>query len=111
ELGFTTHGEMMKQVADSYAEAAQLIGADGIIPSGFSMYRGVKAGLKMHRDTFHASLGVGRYALALTWQQALLGLPAKEDEFSCFDVPVTEEECASVRCAVDTAFSHPGVDD
>ena len=28
---------------------------------------------KVHRDTFHASLGVGRYLLGLTWYAYLTG--------------------------------------
>lgn len=43
----------------------------------------------MHRDTYHADLGIGRYLLGLTWYKALTGKRA-EKEFCDFDVKVTE---------------------
>lgn len=46
---------------------------------------------KTHRDAFHVSLGAGGCLLALTWYKTLTGKDIFEDNFSGFDVSVTEE--------------------
>lgn len=100
ELGFSTHEEMYQAVTSAYDNAIETISADGSIPSGLGMLYGVKAGLKMHRDTFHASYGCGRYLLSLVWQETLLGLSALEDTFEGQDEPLTKEQLQTVReCA------------
>lgn len=46
---------------------------------------------RMHRDTFHADLGIGRYLLSLTWYHTIIGKkPTKE--YNEFDVEVSEED-------------------
>lgn len=100
EQGFATHSDMFEKVQASYHKAMLDIGADGIIPSGRAMELGVLKGLKMHRDTFHAGLATGRYLISLVWQQTLLGLSAKEDQFATFDTPLIKEEMEILReCA------------
>ena len=47
---------------------------------------------KVHRDTFHAGLGLGRYALGLLWYTALTGKNVKNNTFSDFDEPVSQAE-------------------
>ena len=47
---------------------------------------------KVPRDTFHASLGAGRYGLALLWYAVLTGKPITDDAFDDFDVAVSDEE-------------------
>ena len=64
-----------------------------------------EAGLPAHRDGFHASLGTGRYAIALTWYQALTGRDIADNSFANFDVPVTAEEIAIAKKAAIEAFS------
>ena len=65
---------MFADVHAAYQQAAERIGADGIIPGGEAMHAAYKAGVKpMDRDGFHASLGVGRLLLGLTWYQTLTG--------------------------------------
>ena len=105
ELGYKTHEEMFKDVEESYNKAAESINADGIIPSG-AMFEGLlKNGIeKIHRDTFHASLGLGRYALGLLWYKVLTGNQVSENSFCDFDEPVSENEIAIAKKVIDTEF-------
>ena len=59
---------------------------------------------KIHRDTFHASFGAGRYLLALTWYKAFTGKDITNNDFDDFDVPVSDEERKIVIKAVNAAF-------
>ena len=91
--GFDTRAQMFREIKSAYGEAAERIAADGIIPSGEVVERLTELGIeKVHRDTFHINLGVGRYALALIWARTLLGVDAIACSFSDFDVPVSAEE-------------------
>jgi hypothetical protein len=57
------------------------------------MYKLSQSGIdKVHRDTFHASFGVGRYALALLWLRTLCKVNVTGNSFADFDAPVTDEE-------------------
>ena len=55
---------------------------------------------KVHRDTFHASLGAGRYLLALCWFATLTGRDITANSFTDFDKPVTADEREIVISAV-----------
>lgn len=102
---FETSADMFAEIEKAYAKAAELISADGIIPAGKAMLTASLTGIeKVHRDTFHASLGAGRYLLALTWFKYLTGRDISENDFNDFDVPVTEEERKIVIAAVNAAF-------
>ena len=95
---FETAADMLASIRASYAQAAEAIGAAGMIRSGDAMFRAVENGIgKIHRDTFHASLGAGRYLLALLWYGYLTGKPVEDVPFCDFDVPVTDEEIAIVK--------------
>ena len=102
ELKFETSEQMYKKLADAYAKAAKAIGADGIIKNGEAMINAAKLGLGLHRDTYHASLGVGRYLLALNWYKTLTGNDITNNSFVPFDAPITEEERALVIKAVNS---------
>ena len=52
---------------------------------------------KVHRDTFHAHKGIGRYALALTWYMTLTGMDILDNSFNELDEPATEEEMKIAR--------------
>jgi hypothetical protein len=54
----------------------------------------------VHRDTFHASLGLGRYALAMTWLRYLTGVDVTENDFTETAEPITEEQIAVVKALV-----------
>ena len=100
---FEKAADMHAAVRDAYARAAESIRADGIIPCGDAMIKAAEMGAKVHRDTFHASLGVGRYLLALTWLRTLTGCDITENAFSAFAAPVSEEERRIAIAAVNEA--------
>ena len=91
--GYAKHEDMFRDVEKAYDKAAKSIGAELIIPSGKTFENLFSLGVeKVHRDTFHASLGVGRYALSLTWMKALFGTDPVGNTFRDFSVPMSEEE-------------------
>ena len=90
---FATAKEMLAAVCDAYDAAAQKICADGIIPCGKAMMAATELGIeKIHRDTYHASLGAGRYLLALCWYKTLTGRDISSNAFDEFDIPMTALE-------------------
>ena len=104
-IGYRSSVDMFEDIKRSYIKAAQAINADGIIPSGQVLFNAAQMGInKVHRDTFHASLGVGRYMLALTWYKLLTGNDIAGDSFSDFDAPVSEQEREIAIRAVASAF-------
>ncbi len=103
---FATSADMFAEVEKAYAQAAELISADGIIPAGKAMLIASQTGIeKVHRDTYHASLGAGRYLLALVWFKYLTGRDISENAFDDFDAPVTDEERRIVIAAANAAFA------
>lgn len=102
---FRTSREMYESLRDAYAKAAEAIGADGIIPAGTAMINAYEMGIeKVHRDGFHARLGVGRYLLALCWFKYLTGKDISSDTFCDLDEEVTAEERAVAIAAVNSAI-------
>ena len=92
-LGFETDAEMFSAAKSSYEKAEKLINADGIIPSGEALLKARELGISnIHRDTSHASLGIGRYILALTWYKSLTGNDISANTFDDFDAPVSTKE-------------------
>ena len=47
---------------------------------------------KVHRDCYHASLGLGRYLLALCWYKYFTGNDINNNDFDDFLEEVTEKE-------------------
>jgi len=99
-MGYTDYHDMYNDLHGAYAQAAQDIHADGLIPCGTVMLRLMDQGLTVHRDTFHASFGLGRYALALTWLRTITGVDVSDLTLPLFDEPVDEEKLATARKAV-----------
>ncbi|MBE6703043.1 MAG: DUF4886 domain-containing protein [Ruminococcaceae bacterium] len=92
-MGYERPEQMTADIVAAYHRAAETIGADAIIPSGELMAKMLANGMeKVHRDTYHASLGAGRYALALLWYGVLTGKDVSADAFDDFDVEVTPAE-------------------
>ena len=61
----------------------------------------IEAGIdNIHRDTFHASLGVSRYALALLWYRKFTGNDVTANTFCDFDEAVSEKEIEIVKNCV-----------
>ena len=101
--GYASASEMLSAIRACYSKAAEKIQASGIIPCGEAMMRALELGLeKIHRDTFHASLGAGRYLLALCWYKFLTKKDITGNVFDDFDVPVTEQERETVIKAVNS---------
>jgi len=96
--GFDTAKAMFAGAEKAYAELVRQIDADGLIPAGRMLLELLDLGIeKVHRDTFHASFGLGRYALGLLWYRVLTGNPVVENTFDDFDEPVTEEQIRVVK--------------
>ncbi len=99
--GYTDHKKMFKDIKDSYAKAEKDIDADFIIPSGEVLQKLIENGIeKVHRDTYHASLGLGRYAIGLTWYRILTGGDVEGNTFCDFDEEVTKEEMKIAKKSV-----------
>ncbi|MBE7016495.1 MAG: DUF4886 domain-containing protein [Ruminococcaceae bacterium] len=106
ELKYQTRKDMFEDIKKAYIDAARDINADIIIPSGELMEALSESGIKVHRDTFHASLGVARYAIGLLWYAVLTGKSIKGDSFNLLDEKVTDEERKIVlKCVEDTVKS------
>lgn len=101
EMGYGDQSEMFSDLKAAYEKAAEELGGVQIIPSGEAFQELIKAGApRIHRDTFHASLGLGRYTLGLVWYETLTGKSCLNNSFADFDVPVSPEEAElAKRCA------------
>ena len=98
---FETPDDMMAAVRNAYNTAAKTIKADGIIPSGDVFEKILKSGIeRIHRDTFHASYGLGRYALALTWYKTLTGNDVTNNTFCDFDEEISDKQIEIVKKCV-----------
>ena len=96
--GYTDHKAMFADIQKAYALAAEKIEADGIIPSGQLFQNMLTGGFeKVHRDTFHATLGAGRYALGLLWYRMLTGADVTDNAFCDLDEEVTGEQVSVIR--------------
>ncbi|MBR3761255.1 MAG: DUF4886 domain-containing protein [Lachnospiraceae bacterium] len=106
ELRYEKAEDMLKDIQTSYQQAAKEIHADGIIPSGEVMYEMIKRGVeKVHRDTFHAKLGIGRYAIGLTWYATLTGNDVMNNPFTDLVEEASEEDMQIARkCVRDIVF-------
>jgi len=104
ELGYSDHKDMFKDIKESYKKAADEIGADFIIPSGELLQELIASGIeKVHRDTFHATLGLSRYAIGLLWYEMLTGNSIKDNTFCDFDEEVTKDEISiAKKCVLET---------
>lgn len=104
-MGYTDHKKMFEDIKAAYKKAAKDINADFVIPSGEVFQKLLASGIdKVHRDTFHASFGLGRYALGLTWYKALTGNDVLNNTFRGFDEEVSEEEIQTAKKCVTEVF-------
>lgn len=99
-LGYKEQAEMFKDVKTAYKKAFKDINADILIPSGEVFQKLLASGIeKVHRDTYHASLGLGRYTLGLLWYAILTGNDIENNTFCDFDEEVSKEEIeTSKKC-------------
>ena len=99
--GYERSEDMLADVVASYGEVCRELGFDGIIPSGEMLGYLTSRGIAVHRDTFHASLGLGRYALGLLWYRCITGKTVAENRFCDLDLPADEDEIGLVKEYVD----------
>ena len=99
-MGYQDFREMYRDLHAAYEQAANEIHADGVIPSGALLTELAAQGYTVHRDTFHASYGLGRYALALTWLRALTGADVSGIELPAYDEPIAEDALRFVQQTV-----------
>ena len=72
-----------------------------MIRSGELMMNLAQNGLsKVYRDTFHAGLGAGRYALTLLWYKFFTKKRIDDIDFDMFDEPISQEEMAIIKKSV-----------
>ncbi|MCQ2770376.1 MAG: DUF4886 domain-containing protein [Clostridia bacterium] len=107
ELGYKRSIDMYKDIEKAYVKAANDIGADGIIPCGLTMKNLAEQGIVVHRDTFHANLGFGRYALGLTWYAAITGKDVSKNKFCDLDEECDPKLLRTVRKTVNNIFVVP----
>ena len=101
KMGYNDQFEMFKAAEAAYKKAAEEIGADFLIPSGTVFQKLLEAGVeKVHRDSFHASYGLGRYTLGLLWYTMLSGKPVAGNSFCDFDEEISEDEIAIAKKCV-----------
>lgn len=100
-LGYSDYKQMLSDVVNAYDSAASAIQADLLIPSGRVLGELLACGVeKVHRDTYHASYGLGRYALGLIWYKALTGNDVMGNTFSDFDEEIPAAEIALAKKCV-----------
>ena len=100
--GYYKQGEMFAAIERAYTEAQSIINADYVIPSGKALQALADKGIAVHRDGAHASLGIGRYAIALTWLKTLYSVSVAENSFRDFDEPISDEDIATILSTVDS---------
>ncbi len=92
ELRLQDQHDMLDRIVSACTQAKEAIHADGIIPGGKAMMNAVDMGVGMvHRDTYHASLGVGRYLLALTWYLSMVSSEIKAYRIA-LDEPISDAQ-------------------
>lgn len=101
DKGYTDQKDMFLDLEKAYSKAAKDINAEFIIKSGELLQKLLANGIKVvHRDAFHLSLGLSRYAVALLWYALLSGNDVSENTFRDFDEQISEEEIAIVKKCV-----------
>lgn len=101
KMGYNDQFEMFKAAEAAYKKAAEEISADFLIPSGTVFQKLLEAGIeKVHRDSFHASYGLGRYTLGLLWYAMLSGNDINSNTFRDFDEEISDAEIATAKKCV-----------
>ncbi len=106
-VGYKSQRGMFKDLKRAYDKAAQSIGAR-LIPSGEAMQKLTECGIGMvHRDGFHAGLGLARYMLGAVWYECLTGRSIENNSFRELDEYASEEEIAiAKRCAHEAVMEY-----
>lgn len=99
-LGYQDYRDMYRDLHAAYEQAAKDIQADATIPCGTLLMALASQGITVHRDTFHASKGLGRCALALVWLRVLTGADIAHLTLPALDEPVDAEQLRFVQQSV-----------
>ena len=104
-MGYTSHKDMFNDLQAAYEKAAEEINADMVIPSGELFQKLISAGIeKIHRDTYHATYGLGRYALGLLWYKKLTGNDVTGNTFADFDEEVSAKDIEIAKRCVEELY-------
>lgn len=99
ELKYASSQAMLSDIRSAYSIIAESEGFDGIIPSGTLFGIMLDSGIeKVHRDTFHADFGLGRYALGLLWFSYITGEDISANQYRKLDVIADEND---IKVAID----------
>lgn len=99
--GYDTPERMLSDIVEANRRIAAEIGADGIIPSGELFGKLIcRVGTPLHRDTFHASLGLGRFALAALWYSVIFDKRVTPLQICALDEQVPTDDLLAAICAV-----------
>ena len=94
---------MLEGIRKSYERARKEIGAEAIIPSGELMeLLRLNGASKIYRDTYHASMGLGRYAVGLLWFKLFTGKGVLNNTFASLDEEVCEKDLEIARRCADS---------
>ena len=101
--GYETAKAMFADIEKAYEKCSEELGTDGTIPCGELFIKLLEKGIpSVQRDTFHASRGLGRYALALLWYRMLTGRSVMENSFRDFDEPISDEQIQIIKETVES---------
>ena len=95
KIGYKSASAMFRDIEACNYKVFNDIKVDGIIPSGKAIFKGIENGFKMHRDTLHISLGLGRFMAALVWIKALTKTTITSVDFNAFDEEITQTQKAT----------------
>lgn len=96
-MGYQDFRDMYRDLHVAYEQAAADIHADKVIPCGTLLMALAAQGYTVHRDTFHASKGLGRYALALMWLRTLTGANVTGITLPSYDEPIDDQAAVFVQ--------------
>ena len=96
-MGYQDFRDMYRDLHVAYEKAATDIHADKVIPCGTLLMALAAQGYTVHRDTFHASKGLGRYALALMWLRTLTGANVTGITLPSYDEPIDDQAAVFVQ--------------
>lgn len=100
-MGYKRQKDMFCDIEKSYDKAFTEIGADFLIPAGRLFQKMISEGIGgIYRDTFHASLGIGRYALGLLWYSILTGNNIKNNSFIKTDEKISDNYIEIIKKCV-----------
>ena len=106
QMGYDSHSAMFDDIKAASKKAAGEVGISTVIPAGMMIAGLVHAGIgPIYRDSFHLSLGVGRYAVAALWYKMLAGKSIFGNKFRKFDENISDDVLEEVHHFVE-GFIH-----